>query len=208
MIDRMNDEPTSERVLRAQDMLAALPEQMADRERIDEITALQTLIAVASARLARVSVDFDSSQRADQRRRGDTAKLVGKGIADQIALARGISPHSASNHLALAKALVEDLSCAFELWARREIDERTATGVAKQVFCFERADRQGIDHELASEIRGMSAQRAERAAKGAAAHRCPDAIATRAPQGTKRAASEHPTHRRHDGLSDCAAPGV
>lgn len=141
-------------------MLAALPRQMADRERIDEITALQTLIAGASARLARVSVDFDGSQRGDQQRCGVTAKLVGNGIADQIALARSISPHAASNHLALAKALVEDPPCTFELWSQGQIDERTATGVAKQVFCLERADRKGIGHELANELRGTSAQRA------------------------------------------------
>lgn len=172
----MNDQWSSEHVLYVQAMLAVLPRQMADRERIDEITALQTLIAVASARLARISVDFDGSQRADQRRCGVTAKLVGKGIADQLALARGFSPHPASSHLALAKALTEDLPCTFQLWSQGQIDERTEIGVAKQVFCLERADRQVIDRELVSELRGMSAQRAERVAKGAAAHRCPEAL--------------------------------
>lgn len=162
----------------------------------------------ASARLARVSVDFDNSQRADQRRRGVTAKLVGNGIADQIALARGVSPHSASNHLALAKALAQDLPCTFARSLHGQINEATTTGVAKQLFCLDSADRQAIDRDLASELCGMSAQRAERVTKGMAALRCPDAIAARARKAPNERRGKHSAHRRHDGLSHRITSGA
>lgn len=170
----------SSRIDCAQAMLLSLTNLESEADQINELVALERLIATATARRARVSVEFRASQLASQQAQGVHKSLLGKGIADQIALARRISPHAASHQIALVTAICQDLPRTMQLWMRGQIDERTATGVAKQVFCLDSPDRRAIDRLLADGLGEMSAKRAEQAARGAAARRCPEAIAARA----------------------------
>ncbi|MDO5504211.1 MAG: HNH endonuclease, partial [Actinomycetia bacterium] len=80
-----------------------------DAERIDRIRALEELKNAAAAAQARESVAFDASQREGQRLAGVPEGRVGRGVADQVALARRVSPHQGSRLLGLAKSLVHDL---------------------------------------------------------------------------------------------------
>lgn len=99
-------------------MLLSLTNLESDADRINELTALERLIASASARRAQVSAQFRVSQLAAQRAQGVHKSRLGKGIADQIALARRISPHAASHHIALATAIAQDLPLTMQLWSR------------------------------------------------------------------------------------------
>jgi hypothetical protein len=84
--------------------LAALDPDVDDAERIVQLGVLETLKASASAMQARVSVAFDASQRAAQREQGVAGERVGRGVAEQVALARRESPAQGARHLGLAKA--------------------------------------------------------------------------------------------------------
>ncbi|MCW2794049.1 MAG: hypothetical protein JWO76_3147 [Nocardioides sp.] len=65
---------------------------VSDVERIERITELEELKAAAAAAQARLSAEFDASQRRTQAEAGRPARRQGEGIASQIALARRESP--------------------------------------------------------------------------------------------------------------------
>src|SRR5690242_3739628 len=80
-----------------------------DGAMIDEIRALEELVCAAQARQARLAAALDHSQRAALAERGVPAERRGRGIAEQVALARRESPHRGRQHLGLAKVLETEL---------------------------------------------------------------------------------------------------
>src|SRR3954454_6488663 len=80
-----------------------------DHARIDELHELEVLKAALEARQARLSLAFDTSQRALAATRGVPTARQGRGNAEQIALARRTSPHRGRILLGLAKAVLEEM---------------------------------------------------------------------------------------------------
>ena len=80
-----------------------------DFDKVTQLELLQQIANAAHGAMARVSVEFDDSQRADQALRQVPSRQRGRGVADQIALARRISPYQASRDLGMARALRDDL---------------------------------------------------------------------------------------------------
>ena len=80
-----------------------------DAALIDEVRELETLKAAVEARQARLAVQFDASQREVAAERGVPAARRGRGVAEQIALARRVSPHRGRILLGLAKAVVNEM---------------------------------------------------------------------------------------------------
>lgn len=150
-----------------------------DAEAIEQIAALEQLKSAAAARQARLSVAFDSSQRARQRANGVPAAKVGRGVADQIALARRDSPTRGSQHLGMAKALVNEMPHTFRALAAGQTSEWTATVVVRETACLTVADRAQVDAELADRLPTMSAAQVRGAAWGAACRLDPAAAVER-----------------------------
>jgi hypothetical protein len=123
-------------------------DDLTDAERIDLIRALEELKCVAEAAQARVSADFDASQRADQAARGVPRERQGRGIAEQVALARRESPHRARQRLGLAKILPE-LPCTHRAFRDGRISEWKVTLVARETACLSLEDRRHVDEALA-----------------------------------------------------------
>src|SRR5690242_13251045 len=73
--------------------VVSAPTVAEDAARIDELHELEVLKAAIEARQARTMVAFDASQRAIAAQRGTPAARQGRGIAEQVALARRVSPH-------------------------------------------------------------------------------------------------------------------
>src|SRR4249919_3436774 len=69
-----------------------------DAERIDLIRALEELKCAAEAAQAEVTAAFDRSQRAAAAGRGVPKERQGRGIPEQVALARRESPHRGKRH--------------------------------------------------------------------------------------------------------------
>ncbi|WP_106848280.1 HNH endonuclease signature motif containing protein [Blastococcus sp. Marseille-P5729] len=144
--------------------------QVSDAGLIDLLQAYRQLRAVLAAGEARVQVAFDASQRAAAEQRGVPRAERGRGIADQIALARGVSAHRAANDLALAKGLVGELPQTMGRLACGAVSEGVALAVAKETVCLMPQDRAIVDERLAPRLAaGTSARRAAAIARAEAA---------------------------------------
>ncbi|WP_106848020.1 DUF222 domain-containing protein [Blastococcus sp. Marseille-P5729] len=144
--------------------------RVSDAGLIDLLQAYRQLRAVLAAGEARVQVAFDASQRAAAEQRGVPRAERGKGIADQIALARGVSAHRAANDLAVAKGLVTELPQTLGRLACGAVSEDAALAVAKETVCLMPEDRAIVDERLAPRLAaGTSARRAASLARAEAA---------------------------------------
>jgi hypothetical protein len=144
--------------------LASLNAEVADAERITQLDFLERLKGAAAAAQARVSVELDSSQREVQARQGMPAEQLGRGVADQVALARRDSKVKGSRHLGLAKALVREMPHTMAALTAGEISEWRATIVARETAVLSADDRRSVDACLGPDLATLGdAQLAARA---------------------------------------------
>lgn len=123
----------------------------ADAQRIDLIRALEDLKNAAAGAQTAVIEEFDRSQRAQQVAAGETARRVGAGVAEQVALARRISPRRGRRHLSLARILRTELPCTYRALRAGRITKKSATLMAHGTSCVSREHRSVIDSEIAGE---------------------------------------------------------
>jgi hypothetical protein len=158
-----------------------------DGAAIEQVELLERVKAAAAARQARLSVVFDSSQRARQRARGVPARSVGKGVAEQIALARRESPTAGARHLRVARALVGDMPRTMAALSTGLVSEWTATVAVRETGCLSAEHRAQVDAELGDQLPTLTPARAAAAAwaatcrldSAAAAKRCAKATSDR-----------------------------
>lgn len=72
---------------------------LSDAQRIDELTALESVKAAAAARQARVTDAFARSQRARLVAAGSSADEVSRSVCAQVGLARRDSPTKGNRHV-------------------------------------------------------------------------------------------------------------
>ncbi len=136
-----------------------------DAARIDRIAALEALKGAAAAAQARESAAFNASHRAAQEARGLARDLVGRGVAEQIALARRESPHQGSRLLGLALALVEEMPRTLAALAAGETSEWRATVMVRETACLSIEDRARVDAEVGPRLGGLGNGAVEREAR-------------------------------------------
>src|SRR5215204_4081129 len=122
--------------------------EVTDRERIDRITRLEQLKAAAAALQAAESVRFAQSQVALQIAADVHPKVIGRGIADQLALACKVSPTEGSRRLATARALWFDLPETFRLLIRGRISEYVASLLVSETRHLDAQTRRHVDHTI------------------------------------------------------------
>ncbi|HSI92512.1 MAG TPA: hypothetical protein VK925_03385, partial [Jiangellaceae bacterium] len=110
----MNEESSlarqAERLAELVGELAELPAIVADDVvRVDVIAGLERLKSAAVAAQLRVIERFVVSQEAASRGLGFAARAASRGVAEQVGLARRVSPGSASRQVLQARALVREL---------------------------------------------------------------------------------------------------
>ena len=167
-----------------------------DAARIDQIAVLERLKGAAAAAQARVSVDFDASQREVQAAEGVPARKRGAGVGAQIALARRDSAVRGSRHLGLARALVAELPHTLETLARGQTTEWRATIIARETATLSAEHRMEVDARLADRLPALGDRQVEQTAalwptsstpprrcEGSAA-RCPTGGSASAPRPT------------------------
>ncbi len=138
-------------------VLREVERHASDAERIDQIRALEELKCAAEARQAVLAADFDASRREAAARRGVPAERQGRGVAEQIALARRESPHRGSQHLGLAKVLSTELPFTMAAFSAGRITEWRATLIARETACLELGHRREIDAALAADADRLEA---------------------------------------------------
>jgi hypothetical protein len=100
-----------------------------DRDLVEEIGALERLVCAARARQVRLAAAFDAAQRAAQAQRGVPAAQRGRGVAEEVGLARRESPPRGRLHLGLAKVLDTELPCTAAAFAAGRITEWRAMSI-------------------------------------------------------------------------------
>lgn len=160
-----------------------------DAARLDLVAALESLKGAAAAAQARVSVAFEASQLAAQGQALKDAEAEsngravpearGRGIAEQIALARRESPTRGSRHLGLAKALVHEMPHTHDALTQGSISEWTATLMVQATACLSIEDRAGVDAEMGPRLGTLSDRATGAAARALAYQADPEAWVAR-----------------------------
>ncbi|KQW52794.1 hypothetical protein ASC77_00270 [Nocardioides sp. Root1257] len=111
---------------------------------VDEIRALEELVCAAQARQLRLAAALDA----------DSAQ--GRGVAEEVALARRESPHRGRLHLSLAR-IAPELPHTMEAFRRGLVTEWRVVTIARETACVSREDRLAIDRALAQDADALSA---------------------------------------------------
>lgn len=150
------------------DALRVLDEPVPEDEAIEQVAALERLKSAAAAAQARVTATLWQARVARETDAGVPADQRGRGLADEIALARREHPSRGSRHLGLARALVEELPRTLDHLATGTTSEWTATVMARETAVLEPDDRRQVDAELAGRLSEMTPRQVERAARARA----------------------------------------
>jgi hypothetical protein len=174
---------------------------------IDQIHVYENVKCWAAGQQARLSVAFEARLRQEPTDRPPlAAEDLGKdrtkdrdlGAAEQIALARGESPHRGQRLLGTAKALVQ-MPHTLRALETGQLNEERVMYVAKETACLSVEDRTAVDEELAADtgtFTGAGTRAVIAAVRAAATRRDPRSVAQRA--------SHAPSERR---VSLRPAPG-
>ena len=151
---------------------AALPAD-AGAELIDRIAVLEKVRAAVAAAQHTAMVAFGRVQVEEQTTEVAAGRLdprkLGKGIADQIALAVHVSPTTGSRRLGIARALDSDLPETRRLLVAGRISERLAETVVSETSHLDPDTRRLVDKQLTDAgLDGLGFARAEATVKNRA----------------------------------------
>ena len=146
-------DPLTGRLADILDMLAGAvvdDNETTDAVRIDRLALLERLQAVTAALQAAESVKFAQSQVAEQLAADVHPDAIGRGIAEQIALACRISPVMAARRLNTARALWFELPDTCGQLSAGELSERVAEVVVTETRHLDPDARREVDRQLAA----------------------------------------------------------
>lgn len=130
-----------------------------DVQRIDLITQVRRLEHAAVAAQTRLAHDFDESRRAQQRAAGVHRDDLGKDVANAVALARRESPARTRRFLGLSRILATEMPHTARALARGDLDEWSATLVARETATLPLEVRTAVDTELVGSGRATQLSR-------------------------------------------------
>ncbi|HEX2857505.1 MAG TPA: DUF222 domain-containing protein, partial [Propionibacteriaceae bacterium] len=124
----------------------------ADTARIDLLRALEEVKNIATAVQAVTAVAFARSQRAEQARQGVPADQLGRGVAEQVALARRESPHRGGVFLGVATILVAEMPHTLTAMAAGVLTEHRAQLLVHETACVSRQARAAVDEVVCGDL--------------------------------------------------------
>lgn len=119
---------------------------------VDVIDRLEEVKNSAAAAQAQAQALFVAQQRLSQAQAGIPRDKLGKGIAQQVALARHESPHRGRQLCELGEVLVRELPHTMNVFAQGGISEYKASLVAKETVFLSLADRARVDEKICGDI--------------------------------------------------------
>ncbi|MEE1651624.1 DUF222 domain-containing protein [Brachybacterium sp. J144] len=146
---------------------------------VDLIAATERAKARVAAVQARAERAFWTAQIRTQKQQGVSRDQRGRGIADQVALARRITPKQASDEVALHRVLLDSLPRTSALLDAGEISELAARRVAENVLVLDDEDRASVDAAVADSLPTVTARRAGDLARARAQELDPEAAVRR-----------------------------
>ncbi|OBF89648.1 HNH endonuclease [Mycobacterium sp. 852002-51152_SCH6134967] len=150
---------------------------------VDCIAELEHFKSVAAARQARLTAALDQKRRAREAAEGVPAAKRGRGLANEIALARNDSPNRGGRHLGFARALVHEMPHTLAALEAGALSEWRATLIVRESACLTVEDRGKLDVRMCadqSELEGKGDKRIAADAKAIANELDPQAIVDRA----------------------------
>lgn len=139
--------------------------RITDAEAIDHVNTLERIKSAAAATQARITVAFDRSRRDLEEAQGVAPDKRGRGVAQQVALARQDSPVKGGRHLGLANALVNEMPRTLAALTCGDISEWRATLMVRETATLTREDRGRVDAELGDRLGGMGDRGVEQEAR-------------------------------------------
>ena len=127
---------------------------------LDAVEAAETIRSAVTAAQMQAGVAVRTARTAQHRTAGLPRKDHGKGVAEELALSRRMSPARARNQLALERVVVESMPRTLALLAGGEISPWAADEVAKAVIVLEDEDRARVDEHIAPCLPEVSPVRA------------------------------------------------
>jgi hypothetical protein len=121
---------------------------VSDAARIDRIARLEQLRAVTAALQAAECVRFAQSQVTAQMAVKVHPRVIGRGVADQIALACKLSPVAGSRRLTVARALWFDLPDTYARLTAGHLSEQVAEIVVSETRHLDARTRRDVDTQI------------------------------------------------------------
>lgn len=128
-----------------------------EADAIEIIARAEELKAAAAAAQARATAVLDLLRRSREQINGLPRERQGRGLAQEVALARRESPSMGDQHLRAARILVDDLPYTLARMETGELTEDKALRLVREVADLAGNDRRVVDTELAGEITRLSA---------------------------------------------------
>lgn len=135
------------------------------RAQIDQVNVLERIVNAAAGLRAAVSVAFGEATIAAQREAGVRTRDLGRGISDQLGLARGISPQHAAADGRLARQLHDRFPTLAALLRAGRISERVAGVVVRECQHLDDELARRVDGQLGPQLPGLGIGKAETAAR-------------------------------------------
>jgi hypothetical protein len=165
------------------DTLALVDPAAGESALIERIAELERVKSAAAAGQARAAAALDAARRAAEAEAGVPSARRGRGLANEIALARRDSPARGGRHLGFAKALVHEMPHTLHALESGALSEWRATLIVRESACLDIDDRRALDAELCGDpagLDGMGDARVAAAAKRIAYRLDPNAVVDRA----------------------------
>jgi hypothetical protein len=149
------------------------------------IAGLEGIKSAACAVQAEASAEFDAVRRAEQSAAGVPAARQGRGVANEVALARKESPRRGQVLLGLGKVLHSELTHTRDRLTDGSLNEFRAMLIARETACLDVEHRIAIDEALCADpakLVGVGTRELISRVKRLAAKLDPGAMAKRARQ--------------------------
>lgn len=137
------------------DLLGELdPAVLSEGQCIDLIAEAERAKSALAAAQARLTARVATCVRERHAATGVPPSQQGRGVANQIALARRDSPHKGGRHLGLANALVDEMPRTLAALSSGEISEWRATIMVRETALLCREDRTEVDRRIGGSATG------------------------------------------------------
>ncbi|MEW1982104.1 DUF222 domain-containing protein [Citricoccus sp. NPDC079358] len=136
---------SSEQLTEIRETLAGMASAGTEVEAIDRIRVLESLKATCAALQAREAVALDRLRRTRESAEGMPADQQGRGVGDEVALARREPAQRGGRHIGLARALCHEMPHTLRALTDGEISEEHATAMARETAWLPVEHRRTVD---------------------------------------------------------------
>ncbi|WP_396930003.1 DUF222 domain-containing protein [Mycolicibacterium sp.] len=119
------------------------------------VEQLEQLKAAAAAAQARATEAWATKRQAAEAASGVPKQKRGRGLANEVALARRVSPKRGGQHLGLATALVREMPHTLAALECGALNEWRATMIVRESACLSVEHRRQLDTELCSDTSAL-----------------------------------------------------